>query len=87
MWNRDAHPVATGIGANPVTVIAFITNDSSRAKARSSATWSLDSSLLHQRLEHGRFVLLSRSNHDGYRFSVSFGSNVHLGRESATAPA
>ena len=70
-----------------MTVIAFITDDSSRAKSRSSATWSLDGSLLHQRLKHSRFVLLPRSNHDGYRFSMSFGTNVHLRRESATAPA
>jgi len=53
--------------------------------ARPAASRSTDGTLVHQRLEDGRFVLLSRSEQDGERLALALGLEVHLRAEAALA--
>jgi len=65
--------------------IAFVTRNAARPDPRPSASRSRDRAPVHERLEDGRFVLLTRSEQHRQRLALSIGLEVHFGREAALA--
>ena len=78
---------ATSPESNTVTAagVAFVARDAARSHARSSASGATDGAPVHERLEDGRLVLLTRSEQDRQRLALPIGLEVHFGRETALA--
>ena len=73
---RDAKAVACGAG---------VAGAAAGADARPTTARSSDGALVHQPLEAGRLVLLTRSAHEGQGRAGTIGREVHPGREAALA--
>ena len=65
--------------------VALVARDAARSDTRPSASRTTDGALVHERLEDGRFVLLTRSEQDRQWLALPLGLEVHLGREAALA--
>ena len=80
-----ADAATTECDAVAVPGVAFVTGGSAGTDARSSASGPADGTLVHERLEDSRLVLLPRSEQDSQRLAGPIGLEVHLGREAALA--
>jgi hypothetical protein len=67
------------------TRVALVARGTARSDTRPSASRATDRALLHERLEDGRLMLLTRSEQDRQRLALPIGLEVHLGREAALA--
>ena len=65
--------------------VAFVARDAAGADAGATASGPSDGPGVHERLEDGRLMLLTRSEQDGQRLASAIGLEVHLGREAALA--
>lgn len=83
----DADAMLARIAPNLAAAVAFVAHDAPRPQFRATSPDALDCALLHQGLEHRRFVLLPWGQGDDHRLAVSFAAQVHLGAETALAVA
>ena len=65
--------------------VALVTRGTARPDTRPSASRTTDRARMHEWLEDGRFMLLTRSEQDRQRLALPVGLEVHLGRETALA--
>src|SRR5215212_7785838 len=72
-------------GTVAMSRVGFVARGPAGTTARPSASRATDRALVHERLEDGRFVLLTRSEQHGQRLASALGLEVHLGREAALA--
>jgi hypothetical protein len=86
---RDGVPDTSAPESDAVaaTRVALVARGSAGTNARPAASGSTDGPPVHQRLEDGRFVLLTRSEQHGQRPALPLGLEVHLRAEAALALA
>ena len=73
-------PIAT-------TAVAGVGHDAIRSQPRATTSGTPDRSLLHNRLEHDRFMPLSLRHQTGHRLAAAFRPQMHFRGPAATAPA
>jgi hypothetical protein len=76
----------TEIDAVAAPGVPLVARSLAGANARQSASGPMDRPLVHERFEHGRFVLPPRSEQDAQRLAGPIGPEVHPGQETALAP-
>src|SRR5215212_867538 len=77
-------PASEG-GAVAASRVGFVARGAAGTNAGTSPPGSTDGTLVHQRLEDGRFVLLTGSEQQGQRLPLALGLEVHLRAEAALA--
>lgn len=70
--DSDADAVLASVAANLATAVALVADNALGAQSGSSATAALDRTLLHERLEHGGIMCLTRSQSDGHQLALAF---------------
>jgi len=77
-----ADPPSSHGNSMAVACVALVAGAAAGADAWSTTPVSTDGSLVHEPLEDGRLVLLTRSEQHGQRLAGTIGLEVHLGREA-----
>ena len=81
----DANAMPASVAANLAAAVAFVADDAPWAQSGSSASGAFDRTLLHERLEHGGFMPLTRSQSDGHQLALAFCTQMDFGAEAAPA--
>jgi len=83
----EADAASSPVGAVVAAGGGLVAREAARSEAGAARPWAPEGTELEQALEHGRFVLLTRSQHDGQGRASPVSLAVDLGPEPArTAP-
>ncbi len=83
--DRDADAVPPQIRPDLPAAVALVTDDPLRPQLGAASARPFDRPLLHQLLEGGRLVPLTRRQDEGDRLACALDADMHLGAEAAVA--
>jgi hypothetical protein len=86
-WNGEPDAMCPQVTSNFATAVAFVTNDAVRVEPGTTTMRPLHSPVLHQRLKHSGFVLLSRCEEQRHQLALPLGTQMDFRAETALTAA